>query len=455
MITVYGFSKEQGPVTTNWYMWKDIAVITDQAANLMTLQDATKIVGKCNRNITVRWMKMVDLKGEIDRMVQETILDKTKLRGILEKHKKGAARFKNDVGQLGKEYEYEIKGGIHKPQRQYPINKKAIPEIEETIKELGQLGVIKEIENPVTNSPLQAVPKSDNSFRLVTNFKSLNKVSEPDTRYLINAKDVTNGLPKGKILTKIDLANGFWTVPLTENSMAKTAFTFKTKSYCYTRLPQGYMNSPNAFQSIVVSLMEGLPVTVYIDDLLIVNDDPDEHLKIVDEVLTRLIKVGFKPSYKKIEIGKGEVDFLGFATTGLDRGLAKSTKEKLEDLRKNSPTTLKGLQSFMGHMNFIRDLIPGYAKLAKPLYGATKGNEFTWNDELEKIRLELIDLALSSGKIARREPDQKLVVCVENTEDEMELVLYNDKDRKNPIQFMSYPKPANQLKQEPKSASDI
>lgn len=187
-----------------------------------------------------------------------------------------------------------------------------MPEIGETIKELERLGVTKEIKNAVTNSP---VPKADFSWKLVSNFKALNKVSVPDTRYLINARHVTNGLPKGSILSKIDLANGFWSVPLTKGSMAKTAFTFQS-----------------------------------------------------------------------------------------------------------SPGSLKQLQSFLGHLNFIRDLIPGYAKLAKPLYSAMKGNVFNWTNELKQIRLKLIDLALSSGKIARREPGQKLIVSVENTKDEIELV---------------------------------
>lgn len=195
-----------------------------------------------------------------------------------------------------------------------------MPEIGETIKELERLGVIKEINNAVTNSP---VPKADFSWKLVSNFKALNKVSVLDTRYLINARHVTNGLPKGSILSKIDLANGFWSVPLTEGSMAKTAFTFQS-----------------------------------------------------------------------------------------------------------SPGSLKQLQSFLRHLNFIRDLIPGYAKLAKPLYSATKGNVLNWTDELKQIRLKLIDLALSSGKIARREPGQKLIVSVENTKDEIELVLNNERDRK-------------------------
>lgn len=187
-------------------------------------------------NLLSDGLKWLTLRTEIERMVKLTILPQNKVREILEKHRHGAARFKNDLGLLGQEYTYEIKGGIPKPQRQYPINKKALPEIGETIKELERLGVIKEIDNAVTNSPLQAVPKQDFSWRLVSNFKALNKVSVPDTRYLINARDVTNGLPKGSILSKIDLANGFWSVPLTEESMAKTAFTFQSKHYCYTRL---------------------------------------------------------------------------------------------------------------------------------------------------------------------------------------------------------------------------
>lgn len=151
---------------------------------------------------SVRWIKMVDLRGEIERIVKNTILNKEKVKEILEKHRHGAARFKNDVGLLGQEYAYEIKGGIPRPQRQYTINKKALPEIGETIKELEQLGVIKVIDNAVTNSPVQAVEKNDFSWRLVSNFKALNKVSVPDNRYLINARDVTNGLPKGSILSQ-------------------------------------------------------------------------------------------------------------------------------------------------------------------------------------------------------------------------------------------------------------
>lgn len=69
-----------------------------------------------------------------------------------------------------------------------------------------------------------------------------NKLTIPDTRYVINARDALLDPNKRVLLSKIDLANGFWSVPLAENSKSKTAFTHRNRQYVYYRLPQGFCN---------------------------------------------------------------------------------------------------------------------------------------------------------------------------------------------------------------------
>ncbi len=53
-------------------------------------------------------------------------------------------------------------------------------------------------EQALTNSPIQAVPKQDGTWRLVTHFKALNKVTVPDTRYLINCSETSRDIGRDK-----------------------------------------------------------------------------------------------------------------------------------------------------------------------------------------------------------------------------------------------------------------
>lgn len=455
---VYGFSKEMKPVTRDKYLWEGLICIID-SSNLMCLKDASLIKEKLEREeietTQISWLKKVDLEYEINRLVNESLLPKQELRELLQKYKSHCAKSKNDCGKLSDKYEYTIVGGIPPPQRQYPLNKAAYGEIRETLNELLRKGVISIGENCPTNSPIQAICKPDRTYRLVTNFKALNKVTVPDTRYLINAKDATNCLNNGKILSKIDLANGFYSVPLAKESRGRTAFTFGGRQFVYNRLPMGLCTAPNVFQAIILDILSELPVSVYIDDILIATETVDEHMTILRETVRRLADAGFLLNLKKLELGKEKVDFLGFEISGKDRGIAKSTYDKLVDLRSEKITSLKQLQSLLGRLNFVRDLIPGYSSKAKILYKATAGNDFRWDENLENIKCEIIDMALGSGRITRRDPEKNLIVKIENTAEEMEVVLYNEGNSKSPVMFISHEKPANQRKHESMSAVDI
>ena len=51
------------------------------------------------------------------------------------------------------------------------------------------------------------------------------------------------------------------------------------------------------------------------------------------------------------------------------------TSKKVEDIQvRNTPQSVKDVQSFMGFANFYRRFIEGFSKIAKPLTDLTKKN---------------------------------------------------------------------------------
>ena len=220
------------------------------------------------------------------RLISESeIKDKNKLKQILDLGEYSA--LKNDVGFPHQIEPHVIRGAMPPRVAQYPIDGKAIIEIGETIRELEALGVLEQVRDPPCNLPIQAVAKPDGTYRLVCNLVELNKRSARDSRSLINPNRTTKTMPNLKYKTCLDLANGFWSIPLEKFCQLKTSFTFKGKSYCWTRLPQGYHNSPNAFQTVVEDILEGEPVVIYIDDIYITTDTEEEHLEVLERVILK------------------------------------------------------------------------------------------------------------------------------------------------------------------------
>ena len=65
-------------------------------------------------------------------------------------------------------------------------------------------------------------------------------------------------------------------------------------------------------QRVMESLMQGLPgVSVYIDDILVTGAAEEEHLKRLEDVLTRLERAGLCAQKRKSQFMKSSVTFLG------------------------------------------------------------------------------------------------------------------------------------------------
>lgn len=121
-----------------------------------------------------------------------------------------------------------------------------------------------------------------------------------------------------------------------------------------------------------MKILDGLGVTVYIDDVYFADDDENEHLMRLEEVMTRLSRAGLKLNLKKCQLAKEEVNYLGFSVSS-DLGLSNNYREKIAQI--TPPATRRELQSILGLCNYVRDHVRGYQELAKPLYNKLRKSQ--------------------------------------------------------------------------------
>ena len=156
--------------------------------------------------------------------------------------------------------------------------------------------------------------------------------------------------------TAIDLNMGYYNILLTPESSRLCTIVLPWGKHSYTALPMGLASSPDIFQEKMNNLFSGLEyVRCYIDDILcITKGDWDNHLTKLDEVLQRLKDSGMKVNASKTFFGKEQLDYLGYTIS--KKGISPITK-KVDAIRKIAPPkTRRQLRSFLGMVNYYRDM---------------------------------------------------------------------------------------------------
>ena len=287
--------------------------------------------------------------------------------------------------------------------------------INEQVKGLKEQGLIVETESPWA-SPVVLVekPSSPGQWRLCIDYRSLNEVTDPVRWPLPRMDDTIAQLGDYEWFTTIDLAWGFWALPLDERDQEKSAFITEDGHYQWTRLPMGWQGSPAIFQRAMDLLMAGLKgvsVLVYIDDLIIFSKSFEEHVVHVAEVCKRLFEAGRAVKMSKVHWAKQEVNFLGFR---VGKGHVTPREDKVQIvLDLPLPTSITAIQSFVGAAGVYRKFIADFATLADPLYQimATKDMK-QWNAKCDRAfhNLKIALEGMAALELPKGSADQAIQV---------------------------------------------
>src|ERR1044071_2790962 len=121
-------------------------------------------------------------------------------------------------------------------------------------------------------SPIVVVGKKGGEKRFCVDYRKLNAIMKVDAYPLPRIDDLLDTLGGATWFSTLDLASGFWQIPMHENDIEKTAFTMGYGLYEFLVMPFGLNNSPSTFQRLMNWVLKdylGIFVAVYIDDVII------------------------------------------------------------------------------------------------------------------------------------------------------------------------------------------
>ena len=275
-------------------------------------------------------------------------------------------------GTLGawktKPVSFELKEGS-KPYhgRAFPIPKIHKETIMKEVKRLCDLGVLEWQPSSEWASPSFIIPKKNNTVRTVSDFRELNKRLVRKPFPLPKIMTVLQELEGFTFATSLDLNMGYYTIRLDPDASKICTIIFPWGKYSYKRLPMGVAGSPDIFQAKMSELMVALEfVRAYLDDLLVITRASlEDHLEKLRKVLTRLRDAGLKVNADKSKFCAHETEYLGYVLTR--NGIKPQTNKVQAILAITPPKNVKELRSFLGMIQYYRDLWARRSDMLAPL----------------------------------------------------------------------------------------
>jgi len=175
-------------------------------------------------------------------------------------------------------------------------------------------------------------------------------------------------LSQAKIFTKIDLQGAYNLVHIKEGDEWKMAFHTKYGHFEYNVMPFGLTNAPTIFQHLMNDIFcEHLDnfVVIYLDDILIYFENPEDHKKHIHLVLEKLRNVGLYAKLEKCVFHAPQVEFVGYIIS--KEGLLMDVKKVQAIVDWVKLETIHNVQCFLSFANFYRIFIMNYSKIATPL----------------------------------------------------------------------------------------
>ncbi|XP_070173431.1 uncharacterized protein [Littorina saxatilis] len=287
--------------------------------------------------------------------------------------------------------------------RQFPLPFTTRDIIAKEVDAMLKMGVIEPSVSPYS-SPIVIVEKKDGKKRFCSDYRRLNKIVEFDAEPMPNMEAMFAKLSKAKYLSKIDLAKGYWQIPMAAEDKPKTAFTTPQGCYQWTVMPFGLKTSGAIFSRMMRSLLSPLDmieIDNFIDDILVATETVERHLECLRALFQRLQEASLSARPSKCYLGFKRLEYLGHM---VGNGMIQPEEGKMDKIAKMPrPTTKRQIRSFLGLAGFYRRFVPGFADIALPLTDATKKsqpNKVIWTKPMQ-VALDTLKVKLSTEPVCK------------------------------------------------------
>ena len=254
-------------------------------------------------------------------------------------------------------------------------------EEEEHLQKMLKAGVIQESISDWASAPV-LIRKRDGTVRWCIDYRALNLVTVKDVYPLPLVDDCLDTLAGSVWFSKLDANSAYFQVRVKEEDRKKTAFITKYGLFEHVRMGFGLCGAPATFARAMNLILRGLnwkTVLAFLDDVVVLGKDFNDHLANLREAFERFRKHGLKLKPKKCTFFQKEVEFLGRQVSS--NSLAMSDQDVAVVKEWPVPDCAKKVERFMGLVNYHRGFIKNFSKIATPLYAVTGKQAFVWGQE--------------------------------------------------------------------------
>nr|GEZ92099.1 reverse transcriptase domain-containing protein [Tanacetum cinerariifolium] len=269
---------------------------------------------------------------------------KSALIDVLKSRKKAIAWKLTDIRGIDPEFcSYKIlleEDFSPKVQSQRRVNPNIHDVVKKEVEKLLDAGLIYPISDSPWVSPVHCVPK-----------KGGMTVIKNDENELVPTRLVTG-----------------WRILIDPKDQEKTTFTCPYGTFAYKRMPFGLCNAPGTFQRCTMAIFHDMieqTMEVFMDDFSVFGNSFSTCLTNLERMLKRCKDIKLALNWEKSQFMVKEGIVLGHIIS--KKGI-EVDKAKIEVISKlPHPTTVKGIQSFLGHAGFYRRFIKDFPKISRPM----------------------------------------------------------------------------------------
>ena len=327
---------------------------------------------------------------------------------------------------------------IHQKPYRVPYSQREV--VRGEIQRMLDSGVISPSKSPWA-SPIVLVPKKDGTVCFCVDYRKLNQNAKFDAYPMPRVEEVLEHIGQGRFITTLDLAKGYWQIPMAKDSREITAFSTPFGLFKFLVMPFGLHTAPATFQRLMNELLRDCQQFsgAYLDDVVIFSSSWADHLNHLSEVFTCLCGAGLTIKPSKCRFAFKEVQYLGHI---IGDGKVRPDPSKVEAVvNYQRPTTKKDIKSFLGLIGYYRKFLANFSDAAASLVELTKKgrpDKILWTTECEEAFCRLKQLIVHAPVLCVVDPSKAYILQTDASDLGLGAVLSQIQDgEEHPIAFAS------------------
>lgn len=252
----------------------------------------------------------------------------------------------------------------------YALSERDQSHLDGLVRELIDQGIAVPCQSPAFLAGLFVIPKTEGAYRLIVDLSPLNKWIRKEHFKMERLDDALDLLDKGDWMTKVDLSQAYYSVPIHKDHQPYLAFTWKGLCLMFARMCFGLSPAPRIFTKILKPILKwmrrlGAKIVGYIDDFWLAHHDFTVCKDLTLQLIAKLEELGFMVNMKKSIVSPTKkIKFLGMNIMSDTMELELPTDKRvkivslLKQILRKRVCSTREMSSLLGTLEAIRSAFP-------------------------------------------------------------------------------------------------